>query len=371
MRLIQHKREAYWFYRFLSLGYDRWVNPLFWTAGDARPGAGARRGSTSASSRRSTSAPGTGFTTEGIVERSTPRSVTMLDQSPHQLARAERKPALAGVPQAARRRRGAAVRRRRVRPLRVGRLDRVLAGAAARDRRGLPRAAGRAASALVIGPVPPGRTGSRAGWRSRGCCSRARREYREWFERAGFDDVERAPRWRPTGTATGACQYAVAVSGRQAAPGRRRWRSPARREDARRADGAARAAARSPGASSLGSLAGFAFVPVALVLTLRARWRAVTGHAASPSPAASARARRAVALLAPAHDHRHDRQHRRALPDRGVHELPGLAFGGELCLGDARRRARASTSASSASTRSPTSRSTASTSRTCRSPPAT
>ena len=31
MRLIQHKREAYWFYRFLSLWYDRWVNPLFWT----------------------------------------------------------------------------------------------------------------------------------------------------------------------------------------------------------------------------------------------------------------------------------------------------------------------------------------------------
>ena len=54
MRLIQHKREAYWFYRFLSLGYDRWVNPLFWTAAmralaleEARlaPGAdGARRG---------------------------------------------------------------------------------------------------------------------------------------------------------------------------------------------------------------------------------------------------------------------------------------------------------------------------------------
>ena len=31
MRLIQHKKEAYWFYRFLSLGYDDWVNPLFWT----------------------------------------------------------------------------------------------------------------------------------------------------------------------------------------------------------------------------------------------------------------------------------------------------------------------------------------------------
>ena len=42
MRLIQHKREAYWFYRFLSLGYDRWVNPLFWTPRDARRGARAR-----------------------------------------------------------------------------------------------------------------------------------------------------------------------------------------------------------------------------------------------------------------------------------------------------------------------------------------
>mgnify|MGYP006145492789 CR=1 FL=1 len=27
-RLIQHKAEAYWFYRFLSPLYDRWVNPL-------------------------------------------------------------------------------------------------------------------------------------------------------------------------------------------------------------------------------------------------------------------------------------------------------------------------------------------------------
>ena len=93
MRLIQHKREAYWFYRFLSLGYDRWVNPLFWTASmralaleEARlePGlavldAGA----------------GTGFTTEGIVARVEASQVTMLDQSPHQLARSRTKPALA------------------------------------------------------------------------------------------------------------------------------------------------------------------------------------------------------------------------------------------------------------------------------------
>src|SRR5215207_2756444 len=96
MRLIQHKREAYWFYRFLSLGYDRWVNPLFWTSAmralaldeaDLQPGqavldAGA----------------GTGFTTEGIVARVEAAGVTMLDQSPHQLARSRSKPALADCP---------------------------------------------------------------------------------------------------------------------------------------------------------------------------------------------------------------------------------------------------------------------------------
>ena len=32
MRLMQHKKEAWWFYRFLSVFYDKYVNPLFWTA---------------------------------------------------------------------------------------------------------------------------------------------------------------------------------------------------------------------------------------------------------------------------------------------------------------------------------------------------
>ena len=39
---------------------------------------------------------GTGFTTEGIVARVDSANVTMLDQSPHQLARAAGKPALDG-----------------------------------------------------------------------------------------------------------------------------------------------------------------------------------------------------------------------------------------------------------------------------------
>src|SRR3954449_7021634 len=97
MRFIQHKAEAYWFYRVVSLGYDRWINPLFWTeamrdealavADLDRPGlevvdVGA----------------GTGFTTAGILARGVaPERVTMIDQSPHQLARARRKRPLDAV----------------------------------------------------------------------------------------------------------------------------------------------------------------------------------------------------------------------------------------------------------------------------------
>ena len=94
MGLIQHKREAYWFYRFLSLGYDRWVNPLFWTPAMRAQALDAARLDAPGLEVLDAGA-GTGFTTEGIVERVDPARVTMLDQSPHQLAKARRKPALA------------------------------------------------------------------------------------------------------------------------------------------------------------------------------------------------------------------------------------------------------------------------------------
>src|SRR5437868_4348362 len=97
MGLIQHKREAYWFYRFLSLGYDRWVNPLFWTPEmRAQALADARLSDTDLTVVDVGA--GTGFTTEGIVERVAPANVTMLDQSPHQLARSRRRPRLSECP---------------------------------------------------------------------------------------------------------------------------------------------------------------------------------------------------------------------------------------------------------------------------------
>ena len=102
MRLIQHKREAYWFYRFLSLGYDRWVNPLFWTPAMRARGAGAR------AARRAGLDDARRGRRHRLHDRGdrrrawTPARVTMLDQSPHQLARSRAKPALAGVPARAR-----------------------------------------------------------------------------------------------------------------------------------------------------------------------------------------------------------------------------------------------------------------------------
>ena len=40
---------------------------------------------------------GTGFCTLGVVKRVAPANVTLIDQSPHQLAKARQKPALQGV----------------------------------------------------------------------------------------------------------------------------------------------------------------------------------------------------------------------------------------------------------------------------------
>ena len=96
MRLIQHKNEAYWFYRFLSIFYDKHVNPFFWNI-PMREKA-LKLGNFSSDSLKVVDVgAGTGFTTEGIVELVKPDNVTMLDQSPHQLGHAKTKESLSKV----------------------------------------------------------------------------------------------------------------------------------------------------------------------------------------------------------------------------------------------------------------------------------
>ena len=134
---------------------------------------------------------GTGFTTEGIVAAVDPSSVTMLDQSPHQLARAARRPALAGV----RRLLGDA----EALPFADDSFDRYVSAGSIEywpdPQRGIAeayRVLRPGGVALVVGPVQP------AGRLARALADLwmlfpSVEQYRTWFERAGFADVEVVP----------------------------------------------------------------------------------------------------------------------------------------------------------------------------------
>ena len=266
MRLIQHKKEAYWFYRFLSAGYDRWVNPLFWTpAMRAEALLGARLDERGLSVLDAGA--GTGFTTEGIVEHVDAERVTMLDQSPHQLRHAERKPVLARV----RKLLGDA----EALPLETDRFDRYVSAGSIEywpaPERGIAeayRVLKPGGIALVAGPVPPGDRVLRA-LAELWMLFPTEAQYRDWFERAGFVDIEVrtiAPDWYRDPRS----RYAVAVSGRKPVAGASPLAPAGAPEDLRAPMGLRRRlvfAAR----FALGSLAGAAFVPVGIVLSLRRR----------------------------------------------------------------------------------------------------
>jgi MPBQ/MSBQ methyltransferase len=274
MGLIQHKREAFWFYRFLSLGYDRWVNPLFWTT-EMRAQALDAAGLDAPGLEVLDAGAGTGFTTEGIVERVDPARVTMLDQSPHQLARARRKPALA----ACRKLLGDAERL----PFEDGSFDRYVSAGSIEywpdPQRGIAearRVLRDGGTATVIGPVEPANPILRR-LASTWMLFPPEADYRAWFERAGFTDVRvqaLAPEWY-----RGRSIYALAITGTQPGsdlaiqhPGSRSagcqdQTPPEARDAPLTLAGRARFAAR----FVLGSAAGLAFVPIGAALALRAR----------------------------------------------------------------------------------------------------
>jgi len=267
MRLIQHKKEAYWFYRFLSLGYDDWVNPLFWTRPMRDSALTAAR-----LDRRDLDTvdvgAGTGFTTEGIVAHVDPARVTMLDQSPHQLARAGRRTALT----ACRRLQGDAEDL----PFAADSFDRYVSAGSIEywpdPQRGIAeayRVLRPGGVGVVIGPVRPAGRLARAladAW----MLFPEEEQYRKWFERAGFTGIALHP-VAPAWYRDRRVPYAVAVAGTKPAAGPSPLALAPPAEELRAPLGPVarlRVAAR----FAAGSLAGFAFVPIALVMTLRARW---------------------------------------------------------------------------------------------------
>ncbi|KAI3996065.1 hypothetical protein MKX01_004860 [Papaver californicum] len=89
-RFIQHKKEAFWFYRFLSIVHNHVINPGHWTE-DMRDDALEPADLNDRNLVVIDVGGGTGFTTLGIVKHVDAKNVTILDQSPHQLAKAKEK----------------------------------------------------------------------------------------------------------------------------------------------------------------------------------------------------------------------------------------------------------------------------------------
>jgi MPBQ/MSBQ methyltransferase len=94
-------------------------------------------------------------------------------------------------------------------------------------------------------------------------------EYREWFERAGFEDVTLLP-VAPDWYRDRRSRYAVAVSGRKPAAGASPLALAGETEDLR-APMTVRRRLVFAGRFVLGSLAGAVFVPIGAILSLRRR----------------------------------------------------------------------------------------------------
>ncbi|KAF7047106.1 hypothetical protein CFC21_056071 [Triticum aestivum] len=209
LRLIQHKKEALWFYSFISFGYDHVFNPGQYTE-DMRDISLEHARLHSRALKVVDVGGGTGFTTLGVVRYVDPENVTLLDQSPHQLDKARKKKALRGIKIME----GDAEDL----PFPADTFDRYVSAGSIEywpdPQRGIKeayRVLSADGVACMIGPVRP------TFWLSRFFADMwmlfpTEEEYIEWFERAGFKDVELTrigPKWyrgaRRHGLVIGCC----------------------------------------------------------------------------------------------------------------------------------------------------------------------
>eukprot|EP00249_Psilotum_nudum_P008203 c21114_g1_i1 orf=261-1397(+) len=194
-RFIQHKLEAFWFYRFLSLIYDGVVNPGHWTE-DMREDALELADLNDADLKVVDVGGGTGFSTLGIVKYVDAKNVTILDQSPHQLAKARQKEPLKQCTFL----QGDAEEL----PFATDSMDRYISAGSIEywpdPQRGIReayRVLKKGGRACLIGPVYP------TFWLSRFFADvwmlfPKEEEYIQWFTKAGFSDVRIkhiSPKW--------------------------------------------------------------------------------------------------------------------------------------------------------------------------------
>ncbi|KAJ7530805.1 hypothetical protein O6H91_14G019900 [Diphasiastrum complanatum] len=194
-RFIQHKQEAFWFYRFLSIIYDHIINPGHWTE-DMREDALEPADLNDRNLVVVDVGGGTGFSTLGIVKHVDAKNVTILDQSPHQLAKAKEKEPLKDCKILE----GDAENL----PFGTDYADRYVSAGSIEywpdPQRGIKeayRVLKKGGKACVIGPVYP------TFWLSRFFADvwmlfPKEEEYIEWFTKAGFKDVQLkriGPKW--------------------------------------------------------------------------------------------------------------------------------------------------------------------------------
>ncbi|MCP9235031.1 methyltransferase domain-containing protein [Lewinella sp. JB7] len=277
MRLMQHKREAFWFYRYLSNFYDKLVNPLFWTARMREKSLDIVDWSAGRQLQVLDVGSGTGFTTQGIVKRVPARNIICLDQSPQQMERAMVKPELEDC----RFRLGDAENL----PFADDTFDRYVSAGSIEywpnPQRGIDeayRVIKEGGQALMIGPIEPANPISRFianAW----MLFPPESDYHAYFRTAGFTEVDWTyvrPHWQDNE------RYAIAIVGTKPAPGK-----PPGYAERKAATAVVEAEPRGGwlGRNLLltsrvlvGSAAGFLFIPMALLAHVTAPIRGVEGE---------------------------------------------------------------------------------------------
>jgi MPBQ/MSBQ methyltransferase len=267
-RFLQHKEEAYWFYRYLSIGYDHWINPWFYTPKMRDSGLEIAR-----LSRRDLDVvdvgAGTGFATEGIARHVDPTRIHALDQSDYQQAKAKKKETLRGVHFYL----GDAEQL----PWETDRFDRYVSSGSIEYWPDPQRAIAEAYRILkvdgwatILGPLEPKGTVGRF-LANTFMLFPPLEDYLTWYREAGFVDVEYRllrPDWVTRE------DYGLSIVGRKPKPGASPWKAPsvAPAESLNGKTSSKKSRLLFLTRFVLGSLAGGLFVPIAIVKTALRKW---------------------------------------------------------------------------------------------------
>jgi len=269
-RFLQHKEEAYWFYRYLSIGYDHWINPWFYTPAMRDAGLELARLDRKDLDVVDVGA-GTGFATEGIVRHVDPARVHALDQSDYQQARAKKKDTLRGVHFYL----GDAEQL----PWETDRFDRYVSSGSIEYWPDPQRAIAEAyrilkegGTATILGPLKPEKSVIGRFLAETFMLFPTLEEYLAWYREAGFVDVQYRllrPEW-VTHEA-----YGLSIVGRKPKAGRSPWKAPtaAPAESLKEKTSSRKSRLLFLCRFAFGSLAGGLFVPIAVAKTAYARMR--------------------------------------------------------------------------------------------------